>query len=63
MHKNIHSAPTKGNGISGEGGGGGGGGSLRVKKFKRYEGKLDFPEGWGRGVVGQMPSIFSGTTQ
>ena len=67
VHKNIHSPPTKGNGNSGEGVGGGGGGSLRVKKFKVYEAKLDFPGGWGRGVVGQMPSmrvwIFSGTTQ
>ena len=48
---------------------GGGGGVSKSQKFKAmYEAKLEFPEGWGGGVIGHIPSmvrgvwIFSGTT-
>ena len=40
---------------------GGGGGVWKSHKFKAmYEAKLEFPEGWGGGVIGQIPSVGGG---
>ena len=49
--------PQKGLEIPGRGGGGG----AKTQKFKAmYKAKLEFPEGWGGGVIGQIPSVGGG---
>jgi len=59
----MDTPPTEGIGISW------GWGFSKTKKFKEmYQVELEFPEGWGKGVLEKIPSvwevwIFSGTTQ
>ena len=51
--ENIHTPPTEGIGNSGKEGV-----VSKTQKFKAmYKTKLEFPEGWGIGVKGQIPSM------